>query len=164
MVLKRYCGHLEFVDVPAAVEIRGGIEVRHFFFHPAIAFLKRAGFFSAILRRVAAAPEGFLRPCSQSCRVRTETPRYRQIPAGRGLLPAGPGRSKRETRKPSSLFRPGVRECRPELPARCPGLFPFLQVPCQIWPFSNASFSCLAIWGGRFNNREHKPTIRHYRT
>ena len=43
--------------------------------YPAIASLNRSGFFSAILRRVAAAPEGFLRPCSQSCRVRTETPR-----------------------------------------------------------------------------------------
>ena len=41
---------------------------------PAITSRNRSGFFPAILRRVAAAPEGFLRPCSQSWRGRTETP------------------------------------------------------------------------------------------
>ena len=33
-----------------------------------------SGYFSATLSRVLAAPDGCLRPCSQSCNVRTDTP------------------------------------------------------------------------------------------
>src|SRR5262249_44124047 len=36
--------------------------------------IKAWGFFAAILSKVRAAPEGARRPCSQSCRVRTDTP------------------------------------------------------------------------------------------
>src|ERR1700693_28852 len=35
---------------------------------------KACGFFAAIMSKVRAAPEGTRRPCSQSCRVRTEMP------------------------------------------------------------------------------------------